>query len=441
MKTRWFPCWLGTLCLLLIPAIALGSGYGINEQGTKAFAMGGAFVAQADDPSAVYFNPAGIVQLEGTQVSAGSAFIAPFSTFNSNGTSQFSPPSPKPDAVAGTKTDSVDKTFVIPNLYLTHQLSEKVSLGLGTFVNFGLAQEYPAEWEGRFALGGVESEIETFSINPVFAYRPHEKVSLGIGFVAQYLDARLRNRFLIPGGLPNAGGEADVDFNGDGDWGLGWNLGLLVWITDNLKFGASYRSQVNHSLEGKVTTTLPQPEATLLGSEANFSVGIKTPTIFYLGAAYNYKAFTIEIDGQWTQWSAFKSLSASFDQRVLNQTGITSPQYWSDVWAFRLGLQYAVTQWLDLRGGFIYDEGPVPDETLAPFLPSGDRFLYSIGFGTHYKALTFDLGYSYLDDENRTWDNSKGDVTTSLVPTTTRVTGTFENTGAHLVMFNLSYKF
>ncbi|TYB81177.1 MAG: hypothetical protein FXF54_14905 [Kosmotoga sp.] len=46
--------------VLIVPTFVFANGFQINEQGAKALGMGGAFVAQADDPSALYFNPAGI---------------------------------------------------------------------------------------------------------------------------------------------------------------------------------------------------------------------------------------------------------------------------------------------------------------------------------------------------------------------------------------------
>ncbi len=55
--------------LIIFPGIAFSSGFFNGAQGAKAFSLGNAFVAQADDPSAIFFNPAGIVQLEGTQFS------------------------------------------------------------------------------------------------------------------------------------------------------------------------------------------------------------------------------------------------------------------------------------------------------------------------------------------------------------------------------------
>jgi len=59
MKKGWLATWCGVLSLVLLPGLAFGNGFAINEQDAKAVGMGGAFVAQADDPTAVYYNPLG----------------------------------------------------------------------------------------------------------------------------------------------------------------------------------------------------------------------------------------------------------------------------------------------------------------------------------------------------------------------------------------------
>lgn len=108
-------------------SLAYSNGFQINEQGAKALGMGGAFVAQADDPSAVYFNPAGITQLEKFQFSIGISPITPSATFKSDQT--------------GKDTDAKKQTFYIPNFYATLKMTDSLSFGLGAFSNFGLATE------------------------------------------------------------------------------------------------------------------------------------------------------------------------------------------------------------------------------------------------------------------------------------------------------------
>jgi len=62
---------------LALPGAASASGYSIYEQGAKAMANAGAFTARADDPSALFFNPAGIVQLKGKRFNFGTNAIFP----------------------------------------------------------------------------------------------------------------------------------------------------------------------------------------------------------------------------------------------------------------------------------------------------------------------------------------------------------------------------
>ncbi len=71
MGKQWIVSLVGTLGLIMLSTSAYGAGFELHEQGAKAVAMGTAFLVQADDPSAVFYNPAGITQLEGNQVSIG----------------------------------------------------------------------------------------------------------------------------------------------------------------------------------------------------------------------------------------------------------------------------------------------------------------------------------------------------------------------------------
>ncbi len=434
MKKRWFACCFGVFSLFILPGLALGSGYGLNELGTKALGMGGAFVAQADDPTAVYFNPAGIVQLEGTQVSVGVNTVTPSVTFESNGTSGIA------GTFAGQKTDTEDETFFIPNAYITHKFSDKISFGFGTFSNFGLETDWPDNWEGRYVLGGKKAKIQTVSLNPVLAYRPHERVSFGFGLVAQYFDIEAKwDQFVAVQGLIP---PTDIATKLDGDdWGWGWNVGLLLWLTDNLRFGATFRSQVTHSINNGSAKF--SPNITPLGIQnTGAKTSIDTPPVAYLGLAYTYQRLTLEFDAQWTKWSTFEKLKVTFDDPVAGQTGLQSVFDWKDAWAYRFGAQYRVLDWLDLRAGFIYDEQTVPDDTLSVVLPSGDRKIYTFGASGHYKRLSVDFAYNYLDDEKRQWNNSKGDdIGSGVLAGGTRVTGTFKDQDAHIFGLNLTYRF
>lgn len=433
MKKRCILGWLGVLSVLLLPVCALANGFAINEQGAKAIGMAGAFVAQADDPTAVYYNPAGMVQLERTQFSAGVSPIIPNGKFQSSTNDPiFRGTTP------GETTDIEDNAFFIPNAYFTHKLSDQFSVGFGSFANFGLKTEWPSGWEGRFIPGGIKAEVTTFSLNPSVAFKPHDRLSIGFGAVYQYFDFTLEQKQFVgfnPATMQTI--ELDSKFRGD-DWAWGWNAGVLFWITDNLKFGASYRSEISHSQTyGKLSFNPNVPGV----PDTGFRINVTTPAIAYLGLAYNWRAFTFEFDAQWTEWSSWKQISAAFDSPVGGQPSLTVKEDWNDAWAYRFGVQYAVNQYFDVRGGVIYDESPIPSRSVSPRLPSGDRWLYCIGFGGHYGSLDVDFAYNYLDDESRKLGSTAGEDDIAENTPVGPLEGKFKDVDAHIFSLNLTYKF
>ena len=436
MKRAWV---LATcaLFLLLCSSPVFASGFAINEHGTKAVGMGGAFVAQADDPSAVYFNPAGIIQLNGTQVMAGFAIIMPNAAFESNGTSIF--------GTTGRKTDVEDQTFFIPNFFLTHKINDKWSFGMGGFSNFGLTTEWPGTWEGRYITGATKAEVVTLTLNPVVAFRPIKRLSISFGLLYQYLDVELNNKVFTDftgQGFP----DADSTLTGD-NWELGWNMGVLFWATDALRFGLSYRPEVSHTVDGTVSVTGTP------GGAADFSVDAKAdlnlPQVLYLGMAYTWNAWTFEVDGQWTDWSSYDKLEARTEGGGILAS---SSKNWNDVWAYRFGVNYKINEEFDVRGGMVFDEAPMPSDTFDPLLPSGDRILYTLGGSWRRGNFKLDLAYNYLQDDGGTFNNDVGNydvdfATQAGLPTPFppgtfgNVTGEFNDVSAHIVMLNASYRF
>ena len=431
MKKCCFGGWIAVLSVLLLPLVTFAGGFGLNEQGAKASGMANAFAAQADDPTAVYFNPAGIVQLDGTQVTIGASPVIPQAKFE-NTTPAGSDPGNFRKSSTGDKTNLDDEVIVVPNAYMTQKINDRASFGFGAFSNFGLITNWPNDWPGRFIPGGTYSNLTTVSLNPVLAFKPHERVSLAAGPVMQYLYFELKQRQFTGPGNP----ELSSKFKGDDvDWG--WNAALMVWLMDNLKFGASYRSEVSHSINGKFTFSPnfgPFTDTTLTSS-------LKTPANAYLGLAWTQGQGTLEFDAQWTDWSSFNKLSAQFNKPVAGQPGLTVKEDWHDAWTYRFGAQFAVNQYLDVRAGIAYDESPIPSKSVSPRIPGGDRWIYALGFGGHFQEFSADLAYQYVDAESVKMGSTAGEDTVYDVGAAGPLTGKFKDVDAHIIALNLTYRF
>lgn len=421
----------GTLALIVLVTSAFGAGFETHEQGAKAVAMGGAFTAQADDPSAIFYNPSGITQLEGVQASLGVSLIRPNAKFKSDG-------NPAMGTFPGQTWEIKDRNWFIPNAYVTYKLSKYFSLGLGGFSDFGLGIEWPSTFEGRFTPGGLKTILTTYSLSPVIAVKPIEWISIGVGPILQRLDIDLRNlAFIAPPAPPftpdrNLAETAESKLKGF-DWAWGYNVGLLLNLPMDFHFGASYLSRVRHEIDdGHEELAFVNGLTRRLGASSKITL----PSSVKFGLAWKRDPWTFEVDAQWIEWSTYKKLEVNFR----DGTSLAMPKNWRNSWSWQFGAQYRLSKYFDLRAGFRYEESPIPKSTLDPIVPSGHREVYCVGVGSHFGRLTIDLGYNYIQDQDRRWNNSAGNVNVGPF-TLTRVTGKFVDGNAHVISANIGYKF
>ncbi len=426
---------LETIIIFFItPAIALGHGFANYVHGAKPVAMGNAFTALADDPTAIFYNPAGILKLNGTHFCFGATTFLANSTFKSNGTAGI------PGAYVGQTTDLKDQVWIAPNIFLTHKINDHVAVGIGEFSSFGMGTDWPDNWEGRFAVGSTKSLLKTYSINPVIAYKPIERLSVAFGIVAQRISFELTNGMWIdlsPLGISLSPIEIDSALEGN-DWDWGWNASFLFNITENFTIGASYRSEVTHNLKSIDVTF--DPELSLLGLNNSSAVSrFKTPAIFSMGTAWTSGSLTLSFDAYWTEWSTYDKLSLRFDTPPVGGIPeIEIKKNWHNSWTLGWGIQYKLSKHLDARAGFIYDESPIPSDTIDPSIIHGDSLVYCLGLGTQYGDVTIDCAYNYIDSRNRNYNNLLGD---QLNPGGGRVTGKFRDNNCHVIIIQCDYHF
>ncbi len=417
------------LCLPMGPREALGSGFALYEAGARANSLGSTLVGRADDPSAVFYNPAGITQLPGLQFMGGSIMIAPSTDVKTIG-NRLNPFSRQ------EITSQMDgHVWFPPHLYLTYQINNSLWFGFGLFTPFGLGTEFDGDWPGRF--NSYKAIIQTLNINPNIAWKINDQLSVAAGLDVMWFDLELRNKIAFPLGQ---GRFTEIDQRLIGDsFGVGGNVGIRYQPFDWMAIGVSYRSQMTQDVDGKADFT---KEITLprFFDDTGASGSITLPDNVFMGVAfYPTKDLSIEVGAFWTNWSTFKKLTIDYDQPIVPAlpgsravSSVTREKNWEDTWRIHGGIEYKVNPYLDLRMGYEYDMEPSPDEHVDYLIPANDRHLFGFGTGLHWCGWNLDLSYMYLLVEDR---NVEARLSEGIL------NSKFQGGDAHLVGFSLSHKF
>ena len=396
---------LALVALAAVPAMAVG--FRNPEQGAASMGQGEAFVAQADDPSALTHNPAGVVQLEGKQLSLGLTTFFPSTT--------------RTDPATGEEEDLKDETHLVPLLYYTDDLGGQKNFvaGIGITSPFGLSSEWDREGFARYV--ATFSELVLLNVNPTVSWFATEDLAVGVG-LDYYTSEIILEKQVNWGLFGGSDGESELD--GDGD-GLGWNAGLLYRPTPVHTFGLSYRSSVSVDYSGTLTmrdisgsiSGIPLSTAfggTSYSSGANAEVTF--PPMATVGYAYRPdERWKVEFDIDWTGWSTFEEVFVEYDETdpsrlaILN-AGNPMRRDWDDIIVYQLGAEYAATDQVKLRFGYDYVESPVPDETFEPSIPGADRHGLTVGVGYDAGRYVVDVAYMALLYRDRDVDNAVGDA-------------------------------
>jgi long-chain fatty acid transport protein len=320
----------------------------------------------AEDTSTIFFNPAGMMRLPGSQAVIAVSAIRPSAKFHNDGSS----------AGLGTNEggDAGDLAF-LPTLYYAMDINPSWKVGLGITSPFGLKTEYDSQWIGRFQ--GIKSEVQTININPSLAYKVSDMVSIGFGISAEKAKAELT-------GLSALG---TVKVTGD-DWGYGANIGALFQVSPSTRIGAAYRSQIKHTIDGDATFSAAP------GNNGPATADITLPATFTLSMFSQVDPkWDVLADLSWTDWSQFQKLEV-----ISSGTSIISiPENWKDSYRLAVGANYKYGESWKLRAGVAYDQSPVPDEFRTVRIPDNDRTW--LAFGAKYtvsKGGFIDFGYAHL---------------------------------------------
>ncbi|WP_440465715.1 outer membrane protein transport protein [Pseudomonas sp. YH-1] len=402
------------------------NGFALNEQ--SASGAGTAYAGRASsalDASTIFGNPAGLVKLKRAEVSGGFAVIDP--SVDISGVSS--------DASGSNKGDSAPLAAV-PFGYASTPLNDDFSVGIGVYAPYGLVNDYESSFQGRYH--GSYSMVKVVTFQPTISYRINDSISVGGGVTINRIDGELKNN-LATAALNPAGKDAEIKIKGD-DTAVGYNLGVMVELSDAATWGLTYRSKVDYTLKGH-TTVSDSPAAFGLNGRYGTSLDVTLPESVDTSLTYRFDdKWTGYLGTTWTRWSRLKAFVAENEGvpplgLALGFGSIGEDVDWHDTWSVALGTSYQLSpQWV-LRTGFAYDPSPATNENRSVRIPVGNRHSVTLGAGySPADDLTIDFAYAYI------WESTASinqENTSGLQPA---YSARYDNS-AHGLTAQLTYRF
>lgn len=390
-------------------SLALANGLNLNSLGSRALAMGGAFVGLADDFSTIFWNPAGLSHFKTQYFGFFGTDVIPSATYLLQ--------VPTDEGILNlVDAKSERKNYLSGMAAYYYPVSESLVTGIGVYIPSGLG----AAWNGEnfinmqdYQLGYPpelnspayfwESRIGLITIAPAISYRINEMVSIGASLNVNYGTFSLK-RWAGPVPIPGSAvsfdlGQYEDSLNG---WGLGMTFGLLVKVNDMLSVGATVRTPSTIKFAGE--TTMPGIPSIIPGAPEKSDIKRNITWPWWIAAGVSFRPLEdliLTADLQWTQWSKIDVIETQFTDPFWSFFMIESgkdktPLYWKDALQVRLGAEYLLFQNVAVRGGYYFDPAPAPERTLNILLPSYTFNAFTFGLGYYLDGLTIDLGFEYL---------------------------------------------
>ncbi len=385
--------WLKTSLALAVGAVSthsLGNGIAINEQSVSG--MGTSFAGRAsavNDASILFGNPAGLSKLERPEVVGGFGLVKANVDID--------------DASAETHKGDMVPLTPVPFAYYASPIDEKFSWGLGLYVPYALISDYEKSFGGRFK--GQYSKVEVVTLQPTLSYQINDRVSVGFGPTINKIKGKLVNK--LDNSAAFGTGETKVGIKGD-DVAYGFNVGLMVDVTDSLTWGLTYHSKVDYTLEGRTRITNGSgPIFSQFNGDYDASLDFTTPETIDTSVTY-------KLDDQWTlyagttftRWSRLQEIVVENEGTPsllgMQPIGEVSEELkWHNTWSYAIGASYQLNpQWV-LRTGLAIDPSPAENEHRSVRIPVGNRKVFSVGAGwSPNPDLTIDVAYSYLQESS-----------------------------------------
>lgn len=399
---------VAVLAVASVCGTAKAEGYQINSLSAKQIGMGHTGIALKLGAESMFFNPAGMAYMDKTLDLSGSVTgIMPTCTATVDGVEY--------------TTDNGVSTPI--GVHAAFSIYDNLKGGISFYTPYGSSINWTDNWPGAVLNQNVN--LKVFTIQPTLAWAITPKFSIGAGAMISWgtVDlnkglvtsettdkaiAALKTLGQLPEETPAFGSTtpASVNLNGKADMVVGFNIGAMYNITENLTVGASYRSQMKMKVKAgdahvKYANALAQGilgESLDLINEANFKAEMPCPWVMGLGVSYKpVDRLTLAFDARLTGWHAYKRLDIEFLAEQLTPYNQNIAKKYKNSWCYSLGGQYAVTDRFDARLGLMIDTSPVNDKYYNPETPGMTKIEPTVGLSFRpIPSLSIDLAFMYV---------------------------------------------
>ena len=428
---------LGTLAYVLWTDAAAASGISSARFGGE---LGNPVTT---NPTALYYNPAGIAESKGYHLFLDlSLALRSASYTHRRGDTQDGADEPAGAEGANYGRGTLFNVVPLPMFGATAKFGN-FAAGVAAYIPFGGSSiwdknksfegntTYPGALDGPNRWYSINGTIDSTYLTGGVAYKiPSLRLSVGLsGNLIYSVVNTLRAR--------NADGSANVATEGRSytdahGWQGSFGLGLMYEAQrDKLWFGVSYQARPNVSggmtLRGELRNHIG-------GSESVTKIRIEEdmPDIVRLGVRFKpTPKLELRLFGDWTRWSALKNQCLGQENEPCNvlsngapaNTGPIQnlPRHWNDAFGIRAGASFFAIPRTEVMVGAGFDSNAIPDKALDPALLDFNKFSFTLGGRfeliprTLYGALTYtQLLYATRDttgksDNYRAWQlPSKG---------------------------------
>jgi len=369
----------GVVFVLLLWALwaphADALGLRVPNQDASAIARGNAFVATADNPSAIYYNPAGITQLGGHNFQAGSLFyLGIYCDYQSP---------------TGQDFDNDPEFIAAPTFQYTFTPKDSpLSFGFGAYTPFGFSVKWPNDVP--FRQESLQGSLTYITMNPVVAWKALPSLSIAAGPTFNYSRIKLVQGLLAPTSpfapfFP----DDEAKFKGD-NWGYGFNAGVLWQPHEKWSLGASYRSSSRVKYEGDFDLKDVPPT----GGNASFSGAsskLDFPQIIIAGVSFRpTPEWNVEFDVDWADWNSVDNLS-------INGAPVPTRRLdWHDSFMYEVGVTRYLKKGYYVSAGYFFSEASTPSSSFTPMVPDTDLHIGSLGAGYRSQSWSWALAFQAI---------------------------------------------